>query len=166
MTQLNAQSLNLFIVDDDKLMATGLRNYLDKKFGAGLRISTFTTGKGALEEVNADTGIVILDYFLEGENGNEILLSIKKINPKTEVIMLSSNKNMAVAIDSFRKGASGYIVKGRKAWEKVSSQVYAIIIYPVNVIAKEFGVSKYVAAFLLTFAVMGIAVLAALRFFR
>src|SRR6267143_2028228 len=103
---MNMQGLNLFIINDDKLMASGLKHYLERRFGKDLIISTFSTGESALKKINKDTHMVILDYFLENENGNDVLMSIKKTNPETEVIMLSSNEDMGVAIDSFRKGAS------------------------------------------------------------
>ena len=153
---MNTQGLNLFIIDDNQLMATGLRIYLNNRFGNNLNILTFNTGESALKEVDANTGIVILDYFLEGENGNDILRSIKKINPNTEVIMLSSNEDIAVAIDSFRNGATDYVVKGDKAWKKITSLVYGVITYPVRIMVREWGLNKYIAIFLLTFVIMGI----------
>ncbi len=158
------ETLNLFIVDDNQLMVTGLKNYLQTRFGNNLAISTFYSGKSALEKVDADTSIVILDYFLEGENGNDVLKSIKQINPNTEVIMLSSNEDMGIAIDSFRNGATDYVIKGEKSWKKINSLVYKIITYPIRVMVKEFGINKYIAMFLLTFLVMGIGVLISLKF--
>src|SRR4051812_2141296 len=155
---MKTQTLNLYIVDDNLLMLTGLRNYLDKKFGNSIRISTFLTGAGLLKKIDGDTNIVILDYFLEGNNGNEILKSIKTINPKTEVIMLSSNEDIGVAIDSFRNGATDYVVKGEKAWKKIYSLVYGIITYPIRILVKEFRVKKYLAIFLSTFVIMGVIV--------
>src|ERR1700741_888299 len=107
------QGQNLFIVDDNPLMVTALRNYLQTRFGASLTISTFLSGASALKEVDRNTGIVILDYVLPGENGNDILRSIKRINPKTEVIMLSSNDEIGTAIDAFRGGASNYCLNGK-----------------------------------------------------
>lgn len=159
------QGLNLFIVDDNKLMAVALRNYLVGRFGNAINISTFYTGTSALQMVKADTNIVILDYYLEGENGNDVLVAIKKINPKTEVIMLSSNENIAIAIDSFRKGATDYVVKGDKAWKKISSLVVNIITYPIRLLVEEFGVNKYLAIFMLVFVVMGSIVYYALRIY-
>lgn len=153
---MNTQGLNLFIIDDNQLMATGLRIYLNNRFGTNLNISIFNTGASALTEVDANTAIVILDYQLEGENGNDILKSIKKINPNTEVIMLSSNENIATAIESFRNGATDYVVKGEKAWKKVTSLVYGVITYPVRIMVREWGLNKYLALFILTFVVMGI----------
>jgi DNA-binding NarL/FixJ family response regulator len=153
---MNTQGLNLFIIDDNQLMATGLRIYLNNRFGTNLNISTFNTGVSALKEVDTNTAIVILDYYLEGENGNDILKSIKKINPNTEVIMLSSNEDIAIAIDSFRNGATDYVVKGEKAWKKVTSLVYGVITYPVRIMVREWGLNKYIAIFILTFVIMGV----------
>jgi len=161
---MKTQALNLYIVDDNLLMAAGLRNYLVTKFGSNLNISTFLTGASVLEKIDKHTNIVILDYFLENENGNDVLKSIKSINPATEVIMLSSNQDMGIAIDAFRKGAKDYVVKGEKSWLTLYSLVYSIITYPVRIMVKEFGVSKFLAIFLLTFLLTGLAVFIAMRF--
>jgi DNA-binding NtrC family response regulator len=150
--------INLFIVDDDVLSSTLLKHHLNEKFGANISISTYIDGKSALQKIDKNTSIVILDYFLEGENGNDVLKSIKEINPKTEVIMLSSNENIAIAIESFRKGAKDYVIKGEKASKKITHIVYDIIAYPIRFIVREFGVSKFLAIFLLTFIIMGIIV--------
>jgi DNA-binding NtrC family response regulator len=150
---------NLFIIDDDVLSSTLLRHHLNEKFGSTINITTFTDGKSALEKINDFTNIVILDYYLEGENGNDVLTSIKKINPKTEVIMLSSNENITIAIESFRKGATDYVIKGKSASKKITNLVYNIVAYPVRFIVKEFGISKFLAIFLLTFVLMGLVVL-------
>lgn len=161
---MKTNMFNLFIVDDNPLMVMGLRGYLENRFGSDLTISTFPTGASALEKVDGSTNIVILDYFLEGENGNDVLRSIKKINPDTEVIMLSSNEDMGIAIDAFRNGAKDYVVKGAKSWKKITSIVYDIITYPVRIMVKEFGLNKYIAMFLVTFVTMGLGVFFALKY--
>lgn len=160
---MKTNMLNLFIVDDNPLMVLGLRGYLESRFGTDLTISTFSSGAAALQKVDGDTNIVILDYFLEGESGNDVLRSIKKINPKTEVIMLSSNEDMGVAISAFRNGATDYVVKDAKSWKKITSIIYGIITYPLRIMVREFGINKYIAMFLLTFAAMGIGVFLAIK---
>lgn len=155
---METQGINLFIVDDNKLMVKGLKNYLQNRFGVSIRISTFMDGESCLKEVNKDTHIVILDYFLGDENGLDILKSIKAINPKTEVIMLSGNEDMALAVETFRAGAKDYVVKGSGSLNKVFKIVNYIITEPIRIMVREFGVSKYMAIFLLTFLTMGLAV--------
>lgn len=161
---MKTQSLNLFIIDDNQLMAMGIHKYLDNRFGSDLCISTFYSGTSALKYVDGSTDIVILDYFLGDENGNDVLKSIKKINPNTEVIMLSNNEDMGIAITSFRNGATDYVIKGEKSLKKISSLIYKIVSYPVRMLVKEFGIPKYIAIFMGIFLVMGFGVFFALRF--
>ena len=163
---MQAQGLNLFIVDDNTSMVTALKQYLQNRFGISVQISTFSDGESCLKKVDEQTHIVILDHFLEGKNGVEILKSIKTINPKTEVIMLSSNEDIAVAIESFRAGATDYVIKGPSSWKKITKLVNHIITAPIRIIVKEFGVSKYMAIFLLTFVVMAIVVFSVLHFMK
>ncbi|CAN5378665.1 hypothetical protein BH10BAC1_BH10BAC1_06580 [soil metagenome] len=155
---MHTQGINLFIVDDNKLLVTDLKNYLQGRFGLGINVSTFHNGESCIEKVDHETHIVILDYFMEGKNGLDTLKSIKEINPKTEVIMLSGNEDIAIAIESFRVGANDYVVKGAGSWKKISKIVEQIATAPIRLLVREFGVSKFMAIFLMTFVTMGIAV--------
>ncbi len=159
---MKAQGINIFLVDDNRLMVTDLKHFLGNRFGADLNISVFNDGESCLAKIDKDTHIVILDYFLDGKNGLEVLKLIKAINPKTEVIMLSSNEDIVLAIDTFRNGATDYVIKGNGSLKKISKLVYRIITEPIRIIIREFGISKYMAIFLLTFVTMGVIVLSVL----
>lgn len=161
---MKTQGLNLFIVDDNSLVLSALRNYLDNRFGKDLNITTFLSGENALKKIDKDTDIVILDYHLKNENGNEVLKSIKRINSKTEVIMLTSNEEVGVAIESFRIGASDYVIKGKSALKSISLLVNDIITYPIRIMVREFGISKFLAIFLLTFISVGIVVYSVMHY--
>jgi DNA-binding NarL/FixJ family response regulator len=163
---MQTQGLNLFIVDDNKLMVETMKQYLQSRFGLDIRISTFNDGDSCLAKVDQDTHVVILDYFMEGKNGLEVLKAIKTINPKTEVIMLSNNENMALAIETFQAGATDYVVKGSNSWSKISKLVNKIVTAPMRLLVDEFRVSKYMAMFLLTFITMGVVVVIALQFMK
>ncbi|MBA3705091.1 MAG: response regulator [Bacteroidetes bacterium] len=155
---METQGINLYIVDDDKLMLNALGVYLSNRFGASLKISTFEDGESCLEKINNETNIVILDYFLEGKNGLEILKLIKEINPDTEVIMLSGNEDMGLAIETFRSGATDYVLKGPSSWNKLTKLVNKIITEPIRLMVSEFGVPKFMAIFFATFIAMGAVV--------
>lgn len=163
---MKTQGLNLFIIDDNSLVSTNLRNFLNTRFGKDLSISTFLTGASALKEINKDTDIVILDYDLGGENGNDVLKSIKSINSDTEVIMFTSNDEIATAIESFKNGASDYVIKGDKSLKKIVSLINKIITYPINIMVREFGISKFVAIFLLTFVSVGVVVFTVMQYMK
>lgn len=154
---METQGLNLFIVDDNKSMVYALKQYLAGRFEGKLKISTFYDGESCLQNINEQTDVVILDYFLGGKNGNEILRSIKELNPRTEVIMLSSSESIETAVESFRLGAKNFVVKNNNAWRKLSILLETIIIKPFRYVW-EFGVTKFVTIFLATFAAMGLVV--------
>ncbi len=65
------EEINLFIVDDDKLLATSLKHYLQNKFGYDVKTTIFNNDESCLEKINKYTHIVILDYFMGGKNGLE-----------------------------------------------------------------------------------------------
>jgi DNA-binding NtrC family response regulator len=161
---METQGLNLFIVDDNRSMVLALKQFLADKFGGRLRISTFYDGESCLKNINAQTDVVILDYFLGEKNGNEILRSIKELNPNTEVIMLSGNENVETAVESFRLGAKNFVVKNNHAWRKISILLETIVVKPFKYLW-EFGVTKFLAIFATTFASMGAAVLLILQLF-
>jgi len=160
------QKLNLFIVDDNKTMVTALKLYLQNRFGLSIAVTTFSDGESCLEKVDQNTNVVILDYFMPGKNGMEILRSIKVINPQTEVIMLSNNEDMATVIESFKEGAKDYLVKGPGSWTAITKYVNYIITEPIRLIVREFSVPKYLAIFLMTFVTIGVVVLLGLRFIK
>ncbi len=162
---MEKQGLNLYIVDDNISMVAVLKQYLQKRFGDGLRISTFYNGESCLKSIKTDTDIVVLDYYMNGKNGLETLKSIKEKNPNTEVIMLSSNEDIGLAIESFKEGAADYIVKGPSAWKKLTDIINNVFTAPIRLMVREFGVSKFTAIFLMTFITMGIVVALVLRFF-
>ena len=148
--------LNIFIVDDNKLLVISLKKYLEDRFGAGVNISTFYDGESCLENINENTNIVILDYFLDGENRNakngiEILKEIKKHNAKTKVIMLTRNEDVAVAIESFHEGASEFMVKDDNSLDKLISLINRTITEPIRLMVREYGVPKFLTLFLLVF---------------
>ncbi|ASS49683.1 MAG: hypothetical protein A3D31_01740 [Candidatus Fluviicola riflensis] len=156
---MDTQQIKLFIIDDNPQLVVDLRKYLESNFGESLTIFTYNSSESALKSIDHETDIVILDCDLPGEDGNEILKSIKQQSPRTEVIMLTSNEDVKTAIHAFRNGAADYVIKGEKADKKIGSLIYNIMAYPVRVLTREFGASKFFAIFLLTFIFVGLCVL-------
>jgi len=139
---MQVEKTTIFIVDDNQIMVAALKLYLQNKFGDSLEISTFNDGESCLKMVHKGLDIVILDYSMAGKNGLDTLKAIKLTNPKTTVIMLSGNEDIALAIESFRAGAKDYVIKGTDAWKKLTTLLTDIIKKPVRFIVKGFGRSK------------------------
>lgn len=55
--------------------------------------------------------MVSLDYSLPDANGDELLSKIKEISPDTNVVIISGQEDVKVALNLLKKGAYDYIVK-------------------------------------------------------
>jgi DNA-binding NtrC family response regulator len=149
---------NLFLLEDNPISSKRIVDFLEKRFTNSLTISTFMNGENLLGKVDEDTAIVIIDYDLKGERAEVLVLEIKKINPKTEIIILSGDDKIAMAIDAFRNGAKSVIIKGEKAHRQLFSVVYKILNYPVKILVERFGINKILAIFIAYFLTIGIIV--------
>lgn len=136
---MEAQGTKLFIVDDNKLLVTNLKFYLENRFGDSIAISTFENGESCLKEISTDTNIIVLDYFMDGKNGLDTLKEIKKNNPKTKVIMLSNNEDIAIAIETFRAGAKDYLLKENDYLKRLTTIIGKLLKRPIHIIVKGFS---------------------------
>ncbi|MGZ3900751.1 MAG: response regulator [Bacteroidia bacterium] len=162
---MSTNPINLFIVDDDDSMLTLVKNHLIRKFGHDVNITTFNSGEACLEHINYETHIVILDYYLNGENGLDILQLIKTINPHTEVIMLSNNEDMVAAIEAFKRGAREYVIKNTSSLKKISELINKKVVQFRTIVAEP-NMQKFAALFFLTFATLAIVVTVIVKFYN
>ena len=152
---MNTHGLNTFLITSNPTTLTKIREHLARKFGNLLNISTYRTGRTALQEMDANTRIVILDSCLEGESEDEVKRSIKLKNPDTEVIMLSSSEEVASAVGNYCE-MEPTRRQQKKMWSRISQRIYKIVNYPVYLMVREFGVTKFVAIILMWWLTIGI----------
>jgi DNA-binding NtrC family response regulator len=111
----------VFLVDDDTKHLVMLKNHLEKKSDYDLEINIFSSGEACLERLHEKPDVIVLDFYLDGirtdaANGLVILKKIKARFPDMDVIMVSGQDNIKVAIDTIDNGAYDYIIKGESAY--------------------------------------------------
>ncbi|MCL4143934.1 UNVERIFIED_CONTAM: hypothetical protein GTU68_041217 [Idotea baltica] len=99
---------NILIVDDDRDIQKLISYQLEPLKTV---ISCADSGSLALNKLKEETNVVILDVSLPDISGLDLLHKIKKINNKTEVIMLSSFDSDEYVINSVKNGAFWYLKK-------------------------------------------------------
>ncbi|MEY2828734.1 MAG: hypothetical protein RIQ33_592 [Bacteroidota bacterium] len=114
----------IFLVDDDNMQLQMIKDYLDERFE--MKLYEYTTGEEAIANMHLNPEIVILDYHLmsvnkSAENGVEILKKMKEICPTTNVIMLSGQDKIAVAVECMKNGAYDYVVKSESAFMRIEN---------------------------------------------
>ena len=119
------KSPKIFIVEDDPFYQETIRNELlvsDYVF-----VEAYSNGQECIDNLNLNPDIILLDYNLgEDMNGIEVLKKIKKINPSIEVIMLSAQERMKVAVNSIQFGAFDYVIKTDLAMRRIVDLVNRI----------------------------------------
>lgn len=159
---METQTKELFIVEANDAIESDLKKLLQTKFGDNVHISTFKDGESCLAKVDKDTSIVLLDHKLNGHSGLDILKSIKAKNSATEVILLSEHKDIEEALESIDAGALGYLAGEESSKRTLAELVAYILMTPVRLLTKEFGLSKYIAMIVVTFIAVALVVFIAL----
>ena len=124
------KKIKLFLVDDDALFLKTLEiEFLEN---ANFEISTFVTGELCLANLHLKPTIIILDYFLDGidkhaMNGIETLDKIKSIDDSIQVIMLSSQDSIDVAVSCMHHKALDYVVKSETAFLRLTKIIKSLI---------------------------------------
>ncbi|UCH22224.1 MAG: response regulator [Deltaproteobacteria bacterium] len=99
----------ILLVDDEETMVKYLSKRLIKR---GFDIRVAYNGVDALEIVKeSEFDVVLLDVLMPGMDGIETLREIKKLKPKTEVIMLTGHASVEAGIEGMKSGAFNYIMK-------------------------------------------------------
>ncbi|MEO8591041.1 MAG: response regulator [Flavobacteriales bacterium] len=112
----------IFIVDDDMMLATMLADHLRSSFPH--HVSVFHTGEECLAQLNEHPDLVVLDYHLnnvvkDAADGLRILEKIKKLDRQVHVIMLSSQTQYGIALQTVQKGAEQYVLKGKDQFDEI-----------------------------------------------
>lgn len=114
----------VFLVDDEPIQNEMLKDYLNERFL--YEILTFESGEEMLKNMHLNPEIVVLDYHLSAhipnaKNGVEILKTVKEKYPTVQVIMLSGQDKINVAVDSMKYGAYDYVIKGETAFSRMEN---------------------------------------------
>jgi DNA-binding NtrC family response regulator len=140
----------ILIIDDEPIMQEVLTELLAT---ADYEVKCASTGEEGLELFASEQfDLIICDIMLPGENGIEILKSVRRINPDQPVIMITAYASVENAIEAMKKGAQEYITKPFKNEEVLLHIKRAISNYKLllenrdlrNIVRERFSFSKII----------------------
>lgn len=103
------EAIRIFVVDDDEIYVARLSYYLS--LNPEYQVKKFYSAKSLTSSLHEKPEIITLDYSMPDINGDTLLSQIKELSPETQVIIISGQEDIKVAIDLFKKGVHDYIVK-------------------------------------------------------
>ena len=101
--------IKILIVDDDKEFCAGMADILEAK---GYEVESENSGTQAIAKVKEKSfDVVIMDIKMPTMNGVEAFKQIKKISPKTAVIMITAYSLENLIKEALKEGAFGVLRK-------------------------------------------------------
>ncbi len=108
-TLRNMRAFRVLVVDDEELARSNIEHVLMK---LGHTVDTASNGVEALEKVEAqEYDLVITDLKMEKMSGQQLLETIKRMCPSTDIIMVTGYATVDSAVDALTKGAAYYLAK-------------------------------------------------------
>ncbi|MEO8713249.1 MAG: sigma-54 dependent transcriptional regulator, partial [Parafilimonas sp.] len=103
------EAIRIFVVDDDEIYVARLGHYLS--LNPEYQVKKFYSAKLLTASLHEKPDIITLDYSMPDIKGDALLSQIKELSPESQVIIISGQEDIKVAIDLFKKGVHDYIVK-------------------------------------------------------
>jgi DNA-binding NtrC family response regulator len=99
----------ILIVDDDKEIRANLSEIM---IGAGYEVASAASGRDAVDLATAeDYDVVLLDLIMPKMSGADVLGELRRVSPRSRVIMISAFATIENAVDAIKRGASDYVSK-------------------------------------------------------
>lgn len=105
------KSFKIFIAEDNEWYNKLLVHNLS--LNPDFIVKSFFDGQSLLDELDEMPDLVTIDYRLPDLTGDILLEKIKAILPETEVIVISEQNEIEVAVELLKMGATDYIVKSK-----------------------------------------------------
>jgi DNA-binding NtrC family response regulator len=98
----------LLVIDDEESMLTTFKSILKNRY----ELVLLADPAGAVQAArDNNVALVLLDLIMPGKNGLEILKSLKELDPKLEVIIVTAAHDLKSAVQAIKLGANDYITK-------------------------------------------------------
>jgi DNA-binding NtrC family response regulator len=99
----------ILIVDDDK----DFRSYVSEILaGAGYEIQAAASGIEAVEKASEeDFDVVLLDLIMPKMSGSDVIVQLRRVSPRSRVIMITAYASIENAVDAIKRGAADYLSK-------------------------------------------------------
>jgi two-component system invasion response regulator UvrY len=113
--------LSVLIVDDHAIVRQGLKQLLLDEFHSVTFGEAGESAEALSHFEHRSWDVLILDIFLPGRNGLDLLKEIRGIAPKLPVLVYSMHPEDQFAVRALKLGASGYISKSNLPEELVKA---------------------------------------------
>jgi two-component system, NtrC family, response regulator HydG len=99
----------LLVVDDDRAILTLIGTIA---LAEGFDVATTVSGEDAMKQIRSrPVDLVLLDLRMPGITGLDVLRSIREINPRVKVVLMTGYGTIDTAVEAVKLGAMDYLTK-------------------------------------------------------
>jgi DNA-binding NtrC family response regulator len=99
----------ILLVDDEARFVETLSKRLAAR---GFDVEGASSGPEALERLRVRSfDVVLLDVWMPGMDGLEVLKEIRRLHPSVRVVLVSGNASITAAVEGIRLEATDYLLK-------------------------------------------------------
>ena len=112
-------AIRVVLADDHAIVAEALEALLKTTFNLLTVVNDGRALLKSVEELRPD--VVVTDISMPLLNGVDAVRQIKNIRPETKVVILTMHAEVQLAVEAFRAGASGYVLKSSAGEELITA---------------------------------------------
>ena len=105
----NMNDFKIFIVEDDPFYGRLLKHHLS--LNPEYHLTLFNDGKSCIKEMHLKPDVVCLDYGLPDIDGSKMFSKLRTIDPTLNIVIISNQEDISIAVNLLKLGARDYIVK-------------------------------------------------------
>jgi two-component system OmpR family response regulator len=121
----------IFIVEDNKIYSAVVKKHIETRFPGLKEVKVFPVGETCITELDRNPDLIIVDYFLDSkypdaETGVEFIKDVRARKPQTNIVVLSAQQEINVALEAVEELKCIYIKKDTEALEKITKVISEI----------------------------------------
>jgi DNA-binding NtrC family response regulator len=103
------KTIEVMVLDDESIVCERVKDFLDKK---GILTETYTDSQSALNRIKEKSfDVIVTDVKMEGPSGLDVLMTVKRENYRSEVIMITGYSPFESYREAEAVGVFVYITK-------------------------------------------------------
>ena len=108
---VTAKKIGVLLVDDHEVVRVGLRSLLSREPTIEVVGEAGTAAEAVAQAARLQPDVIIMDVRLPDSSGVEACREIRCVDPRVQIIMLTSHADEDAVFNSIMAGASGYLLK-------------------------------------------------------
>lgn len=129
------KQFKIVVLEDNEffnhLLTRKLENFTEElamdKNDCEFEIQSFTNARDCVQNINPDTDVAFVDYYLDNTTALDLLQKIKEKCRKCKIIIISQIDNLKTAYQTMLEGAYEFILKDQRALSKTTEIVEDLV---------------------------------------